>query len=139
MSDVTSLLYNQSQRRCLAFGIAALFVVAAFCSVLPLSLAQEAEIISADEPALVNTKLLREGSLIHKVRVKCRAVGDNLFLEIREQNRTVAALQNLASQRILKSVVEDSADTAWMVSGVVTEFNQRNYLLIKHAQRTSAK
>lgn len=79
--------------------------------------------------------LLREGSEVIRMLAKCRASGDKLLLEFRDSGRVMAALENLAAQRVLKAVVEDPSDVEWIVSGSVTEFNGRNYLYLKQAKR----
>jgi len=79
--------------------------------------------------------LLREGSEVVRALAKCRASGDKLVLEFRETGRMMAALENLAAQRVLKAVVEDPSNVEWIVSGSVTEFNGRNYLYLKQAKR----
>jgi hypothetical protein len=43
----------------------------------------------------------------------------------------------LASQRILKAVMNDASDSKWIVSGVVTEFQERNYLMLDRVSRAS--
>ncbi|GAB5401832.1 MAG: hypothetical protein Aurels2KO_00630 [Aureliella sp.] len=89
----------------------------------------------AEAGAQMPQKLLREGTSIDNVLVTCRASGDSLLMEFPDFRRRMSALQNLASQRILKAVIEDAQDTAWVVSGKVTEFKGRNYLFITRAQR----
>lgn len=80
-------------------------------------------------------KVLREGTTINKAPVTCRASGDRLQIMFSDYRRRMSVLENLAAQRILKAVIEDSHDTSWVVSGTVTEFKGRNYLLITRAQR----
>jgi hypothetical protein len=52
-------------------------------------------------------------------------------------SRQLLALENLASQRILKAVMNDASDSKWIVSGVVTEFQERNYLMLDRVSRAS--
>ncbi len=83
-------------------------------------------------------KLMREGSRIEASVIKFRAAGERLTAQLADQ-RTVTALENLAAQRVLKAVIEDPKDDEWKVTGTITEFNNRNFLLLEHVKRGGRK
>ncbi len=90
-----------------------------------------------DTPA----KLLREGKQLSSQHATCRSTGERLVVEIEIDGhiRTLTALENLSAQRILKAVVDEPSDSAWIVNGSITEFQDRNFILLKRVSRTSVK
>ena len=46
-------------------------------------------------------------------------------------------LENLMLERIDRSLREDPTDDRWTIGGLLTEFDEQNFLLIRWAQRTS--
>ncbi len=83
-------------------------------------------------------KILREGTRIETRLCLCRSAGDRLVVEFEDEKRSLIALENLAAQRILKSVVDDTNDSEWMVTGQITEFREHNYILLERATRASS-
>lgn len=86
-------------------------------------------------------KLLREGKQLESQHATCRSTGERLIVEIEldGQPRTLTALENLSAQRILKAVVDEPSDSLWVINGRITEFQDRNFILLKRVSRTSAK
>ncbi len=85
-------------------------------------------------PQPVVEVLLREGSRFEARKAICRQSGDRLALTF-EDSRVIEALPNLAAQRILQACRDDAADSQWLVSGKITEFQNHNYLLLDHVVR----
>ena len=50
----------------------------------------------------------------------------------------LVALENLALQRVARSLAERSQESQWKVSGMVTEFRGANYILLRRATRSGA-
>jgi hypothetical protein len=77
---------------------------------------------------------LREGTRLRDVAGRFRQSGDELTL-IDEEGRELSGLPNLNLERILRMLktVEEPESITWSVSGTVTEFGGRNYLLISRA------
>jgi hypothetical protein len=48
----------------------------------------------------------------------------------------MTALENLTSQRVLKAVLDDASDSQWTISGLVTEFQDRNFILLDRVVRS---
>ncbi len=53
------------------------------------------------------------------------------------RTRLIILSENLMLQRIVESVLADSADDSWTISGEITEFRNQNRLRIHTAQRTN--
>lgn len=118
-----------------AFWIGTLLTIAGLASNLATGQAN-GEKTEASRPVLENqVRLLREGSRIDNQHALCRDAGDRLVVELTEDNRVLPALENLAAQRILKSVQDDSGDERWIVNGLVTEFQEANYILLDRVVR----
>ena len=81
-------------------------------------------------------QILREGTKIELRSCECRAAGERLMVEFKEEKRMLVALENLAAQRILKAVVDDPQDSAWTVTGQLTEFRDQNFILLQRVIRT---
>ncbi|MCA9132456.1 MAG: hypothetical protein KDA45_04855 [Planctomycetales bacterium] len=79
--------------------------------------------------------LLREGMRIEAGAAQCRSAGERLVIELNESGRSLVALENLASQRVLQAVLDDASDRQWIVNGQVTEFQGRNFLLLERVTR----
>lgn len=87
----------------------------------------------------IQTKLLREGNAISNETAHCRMSGERLVIEIGEEGRTLTALENLAAQRILEMVIDDPTEQEWIVTGKITEFQERNFILVERASRSAAR
>jgi hypothetical protein len=77
---------------------------------------------------------LREGTRLRDVTGRFRQNGDTLTF-IDEQKREIGGLPNLNLERIIRMLktVEEPESITWSVSGTITEFSGRNYLLINRA------
>lgn len=77
---------------------------------------------------------LREGTRFTNRVGRFRMSGDSLTF-IDEDNREIGGLPNLNLERIIRMLksVDEPEMILWSVSGVVTEFSERNYLLISRA------
>jgi hypothetical protein len=77
---------------------------------------------------------LREGTRLTDLLGQFRQEGD-LFSFVDEEGRTFGCLPNLGLERIANVLkgAEEPDSVWWSVSGTVTEFNERNYLLISRA------
>ncbi len=64
-----------------------------------------------------------------------RLAGESLTLEAEDDKQTFEALENLALERIVQAVRADSSDKRWLVTGVVTEYRGRNFLLLERVSR----
>lgn len=80
-------------------------------------------------------KLIREGSRVESRMMQVRSVGDNLTLETEDDKQVFEALENLALERVLQAVRADSGDKRWLVTGQVTEYRGRNFLLLERVSR----
>jgi hypothetical protein len=77
---------------------------------------------------------LREGTRLRDATGRFSQSGDTLSF-IDEEGRQIAGLPNLNLERILRMLktVEEPESITWSVSGTVTEFSGRNYILISRA------
>lgn len=80
-------------------------------------------------------KLIREGSRIESKLMLVRTAGENLTLETDEDKQGFEALENLALERVLQAVRADSGDKRWLVTGQVTEYRGRNFILLERVSR----
>jgi hypothetical protein len=83
-------------------------------------------------------KILREGTRIESSVCECRSDGNRLSIKLdNNESRSLIALENLAAQRVLQAATEDSKDSSWSITGTVTEFQGRNYILLERVSRVS--
>ena len=77
---------------------------------------------------------LREGTRLRDASGRFRVSGDSLTF-IDGESREISGLPNLNLERIIRMLktVEEPESITWSVSGTVTEFSGRNYLLISRA------
>lgn len=77
---------------------------------------------------------LREGTVITNQLGTFRHEGEGAVF-ILEKDKELVALPNLSLERITRTLkgFDEPEGVRWTVSGVVTEFNGRNYLLISRA------
>ena len=82
---------------------------------------------------------LREGTEMKNVVGRFRQMGDTLTF-IDEQNREIGGLPNLNLERVSRvlQTVEEPESVSWSISGRVTEYSGRNFLLISRAVFRSA-
>jgi hypothetical protein len=75
---------------------------------------------------------VREGSQLVKMPGRFVPVGDSLVFQPQGSEQAFQVLENLALERVW-NMLEQNGDRTWTVSGTVTEFRSRNYLLIERA------
>jgi hypothetical protein len=87
----------------------------------------------SEEPAATGTRL-REGTQFTDRMGYFRQNGDALTF-VDEEGRELGGLPNLSLERIIRMLksVDDPESVKWSVSGTVTEFSGRNYLLVHRA------
>jgi hypothetical protein len=85
----------------------------------------------------IEEKLLREGTRIENRPAEIRQEAERIAIYLADHHVPLLALENLAMQRILRAVVDDPADKHWTVTGTVTEFQGRNFLLLERVTRAS--
>lgn len=90
-----------------------------------------APVAAMREPA----KLMREGARLESRVMVVRSSGENLTLETEDDKQAFEALENLALERILQAVRADSNDKRWLVTGQVTEYRGRNFILLERVSR----
>ncbi len=76
---------------------------------------------------------MREGSRVTDVLGHFRDSGEGWNFNFKDENRTIVALENLALERIARSVDESPDQILWNLTGVLTEYRGQNYLLITRA------
>jgi hypothetical protein len=88
---------------------------------------------ASDEPAASGTRL-REGTQLTDRMGYFRQNGDALTF-VDEDGRELGGLPNLSLERIIRMLksVDEPESVKWSVSGTVTEFSGRNYLLVTRA------
>lgn len=102
--------------------------------------ADESRLKSGKEAIKPTAELIaREGTRVENRAAVCRAEGERLVLQLADSTRYITALENLAAQRILKSVMDEPSDNQWIVTGSITEFQGRNFLLIERVSRAGRK
>jgi hypothetical protein len=75
----------------------------------------------------------REGTLLKDVLGTFRQTGERLTFQAAEGEQRLIVLENLAVERVLRMLKESGGASQWLVSGVVTEFQGTNYLLVTRA------
>ena len=75
----------------------------------------------------------REGTRLADQIGHFKSRGDRVTFYSDQDERRFMALENLALERIARTVNESSDALQWSVSGLVTEFRGQNYLLITRA------
>ncbi len=76
---------------------------------------------------------LREGTQLIEVTGKFEAAGDRASFVIADSSESVRVLENLALQRVMRVLPQIQPGTQWTISGMVTEYNNGNYLLLTRA------
>jgi hypothetical protein len=95
--------------------------------------------ISREETEENAKRRLREGTVLADQGGRFRQDGDGAVF-VTESQLDFVALPNLNLERVIRTLKgsDESESIRWSVSGVVTEFNGRNYLLINRAVYKSA-
>ena len=86
----------------------------------------------AGEGALAGDARLREGATLVDQPGVFQLVGDRVVF-VFEEGRQVTALENLALERVALAVRQATSTRTWLVSGVITEYQGGNYLLLERA------
>ncbi len=86
--------------------------------------------------AAQKAKILREGTSVPEMVGIFRIVGDRAQFVERDSSRTFRCLENLMLQRVHQVIGDEPNETAWTVTGQVTEFKGENFLLIEMLRRT---
>ena len=76
---------------------------------------------------------LREGMVWTDRTGHFQSVDLRFVFRCTEDERSYTVLENLALERVARAIGDSSEDLRWSVSGVVTEFNGQNYLLVTRA------
>jgi hypothetical protein len=84
------------------------------------------------EPEAAPRQRLREGSPLTRQAGTFVHVGDRIGFRPADQEETLLVLENLTLERIWKTL-DEAPERPWTVSGVVTEYRGRNYLLMERA------
>lgn len=84
------------------------------------------------DPQAQNGLLLREGTELSDELGTFDMVGNRISFKIADQDMSLQVLENLALERVWKNF-DDARGRQWSVSGMVTEYRDRNYLLIHRA------
>lgn len=79
---------------------------------------------------------LREGTQLIEVTGKFEAAGDRASFVISDSSESVRVLENLALQRVMRVLPQIQPGTQWTISGVITEYNNGNYLLLTKTVQT---
>ena len=87
--------------------------------------------VSAEE------KIMREGTRIETQSAEVRQEADQLAVHLSGHSIPLIALETLAMQRVLLALIDDPADKKWTVTGTVTEFQGRNYILLERVTRAT--
>ncbi|QDS87645.1 hypothetical protein EC9_18240 [Rosistilla ulvae] len=114
------------QRSALSLMFSALFIFGIPCSVGR----------GADFDDNKGGTLRREGSTLAEVAGEVMPVG-NRWVFVGSDQRTYRIHENLALQRIVRSLRRDHADSHWTIDGTITEFMDENFLELTRATRTS--
>jgi hypothetical protein len=75
---------------------------------------------------------LREGELLENQVGTFELAGERVQFTLGGQRRVLPVLENLALERVAR-MLEQHVDSPWLVTGVVTEYRGRNYLLLQRA------
>ena len=76
---------------------------------------------------------LRQGTELSKVQGQFRLAGDRVsFYPGEMEVKEITVLENLALERVI-SLVGEGTRHEWVVSGTITEFRGKNYLLLTRA------
>jgi hypothetical protein len=90
------------------------------------------DISKANEKPSTGTQL-REGSELLDERGYFKQVRDRLMFLTADGKRQMVTLENLALERVQRSVSDNPTQQDWIVWGTVTEFRGVNYLLLRRA------
>lgn len=84
-------------------------------------------------PGAEATDRLREGTRLDGILGTFRATGDRWTFFTGDGARRFGVLENLALERVSRTIRENSQAVEWSISGVITEHQGVNYLLVTRA------
>jgi len=98
------------------------------------SLEQRVDAIDRSNEAAAAARRLREGTRLKNCVGRFRQNGDSVSF-VDEQGRDMGGLPNLNLERVVRMLkgVDEPENITWSISGSVTEFSGRNYVLITRA------
>lgn len=88
----------------------------------------------ADDVLRANGKY-REGTRVNGLVGSFDEAGARWTFTSSDSAVALRVLENQSLQRIAKAIAEDHNDKKWKISGVLTEFQDENFLLIDRVQR----
>ena len=107
--------------------------VVAACAGLACALATaDDESVSPGHDAGAATRL-REGATLTDQPGSFQTIADRTVFVTEGGKRQLTVLENLALERIARVLRQSTTAPAWVVSGVVTEHQGNNYLLVERA------
>jgi hypothetical protein len=81
--------------------------------------------------------IVREGTKLTAAVGKFSFAGERLAFFPEDGGDRIVALENLTLERVARSISVSSEDLLWSVRGEITEFNGKNYLLVRRAVLTA--
>jgi hypothetical protein len=113
------------------FGAAAVLLTAAVvCRQWPVF---AAETLDRPGQASAAAERIREGTNISEKSGQFQPTGDRLMFYLADTGQRLGTLENLNLERVAKMVGDSPEPLEWNVSGMVTEFQGVNYLLVERA------
>jgi len=82
-------------------------------------------------------KRLREGSELKDLVGNFKITGDRVTFYPSEGNEQYRVLENLNLERVVRVLTETQIQREWNISGLITEFQGANYLLVRRAYITT--
>lgn len=88
---------------------------------------------AADPTTPTAMSRLREGSKIADQLGEFQKTADRYSFYLKDGKGVVRVLENLALERVARSLEDDPSPRLWSVSGVLTEYRGENFLLVTRA------
>ena len=86
---------------------------------------------SSTKPQIDNR--LREGAEIRDTLGEFYEAGGRIIFRTVDKKITLQVLENLSLERVTRILEETPGQRAWMVTGTITEFREKNYLFVTRA------
>jgi hypothetical protein len=86
-----------------------------------------------EKPVQEGPTTLREGTKLDNAAGSFRRTGDRITFYPIDSEQSFRALENLALERVARLLAETHTQRVWSVSGVITEFQGINYILLTQA------
>ncbi len=83
-------------------------------------------------------ELLREGTQLSDTLGHFKLSGSRVVFVLADGSRQLTVLENLNLERVTQMARDDGQRVSWTVSGLVTEYQGTNYLLVNRARRRSS-